>query len=925
MTFLRLLGEVAVEVDGRPVDLGAARQRCLLAALAVDAGRVVPVDRLLERVWGEDLPRRGRATLYSYVSRLRQVLAAVDGLDIVRRSGGYVLTTGEAGPLVDLPLFRQRCARARSEPDPAAAPELLGQALELWRGEALTGLDGEWAEAERERLGEERLAAQRDLVDARLRAGDGEHLVAELAQQVADHPLDERVAGQYMRALRQAGRVADALEQYRRIRTRLVEELGTDPGAALQDLQRTLLSTGHATGDAPAVCRQLPGAPRQFVGRGEDLARLDTVLAPREPGGTVVISAIAGAGGIGKTWLALHWAHHHVGRFPDGQLYVDLRGFSPDNAPMAPATAVRGFLDALGVEPRQVPIDPHAGAALFRNLVAGRRMLLVLDNAADTAQVTPLLPGGDTCTVLVTSRTQLTGLVTGHAAHHLRLDVLPDREARLLLTARLGAARTAAEGAAVDRLITLCGGFPLALGIVAARAHLRPDLPLAVLADELRDAGLEALADDDPTASLPTVLSWSLDALAPEQATAFALLGLAPGPDLGFEAVAALVDRPAADTRRILRGLEQASLLTRTGGDRYRLHDLIRRHATITAAGLPEEVRTAALRRIVDFFLHTAHRADRLLNPHREPRQPAPPAPGHAVPALPDDSAALSWFDAEHACLLAALHTAAGQGRHRTTWDLARALETFHRRRGHLRDRLGTWQAAMTAAGHLADPATRILTHRLLGRAHADLGAHAEAHVHLQEALTLAERHHDETNQAHTHRTLAAAWSTRGDNRKARDHAVQALRISRDVGDSTGEAGALNAVGWYTAQLGAHDEAREHCEAALELFRRHGNTEGQATTLDSLGYIADHRGQHADAVGHYREAVVLLREIGSRTEEAGTLDRLGTAYAALGRHDEARETWREALALYQRQGRDDPARLVQQRLDALERAADGVR
>jgi DNA-binding SARP family transcriptional activator/tetratricopeptide (TPR) repeat protein len=919
-----VLGEVAVEVDGRPVDLGATRQRCLLAALAVDAGRVVPVDRLLERIWGADLPRRGRATLYSYVSRLRQALAEVDGLDVVRRSGGYVLTTGDPGPVLDLPLFRTLCARARAELDPAAALALLSRALELWQGEALTGLDGDWAEAERRTLSEERLAAQRALVDARLRAGEGDALVAALATQVVDHPLDEHVTGQYMRALHQAGRTADALEQYHRIRTRLVEELGADPGAALRDLHQTLLSTTRAAKATPAVTHQLPRAPRQFVGRDKDLARLDATLLAHGPGGTVVISAIAGAGGIGKTWLALHWAHHHTDRFPDGQLYVDLRGFSPDRAPMAPATAIRGFLDALGVEPRQVPVDPHAGAALFRDLVAGRRMLLVLDNAADTTQVTPLLPGGDTCTVLVTSRTQLTGLVTGHAAQPLRLDVLPDHEARLLLTSRLGAARVMAESAAADRLITLCCGFPLALSIVAARAQLRPDLRLGVLAGELRDAGLQAFADDDPTASLPTVLSWSLDALAPEQTTAFALLGIAPGPDIGPEAAAALIDRPAEDTRRILSGLEQASLLTRTGRGRYRFHDLIRRHATVTAAGLPELVRTAAHERVADFYLHTAHRADRLLNPHREPGHPAP-APRHAVPELSDDAAALSWFDAEHACLLAALDTASEHGRHRTAWDLAWVLETFHRRQGHLHDRLATWQAAMTAAGHLADPAPLILTHRLLGRAHADLGAHAKANVHLQEALTLAEQHHDGTNQAHTHRTLAAAWGAQGDHRRAREHAVQALRISRNLGHPDWEAGALNAIGWYAAQLGDYDEAREHCEAALDLFRRQGNAEGQATTSDSLGYIAHHVGHHAEAVGHYREALVRLREIGSSTEEAGTLDRLGTAYAALGRHGEARETWRKALTLCRQQGRDEDAQRVQRQLDALEQVASPAR
>jgi DNA-binding SARP family transcriptional activator len=421
MRAVRLLGEVTAHVGGREVELGPARQRCVLAALAVDAGRVVAVDRLVDRVWAPDVPRRARATLQSYVSRLRQVLAGQDGLDIERRPGGYVLLAEET----DLRCFRDLCARARGAADGATAARVLAEALAMWRGEALTGLDSEWARAERDQLHQERLAAEHDLVDARLRAGHGEELLAVLSARVAEHPLDERVAGQYMVALSRAGRSADALAHYRRLRARLVEELGADPGAALQELHQRILGGATAAGggagvEPVAVPRQLPAAPAPFVGRRDELDRLATSGA-----GTVVVSAVAGAGGIGKTWLTLHWAHRCAGRFPDGQLFVDLRGFSPEGPPMPAETALRGFLDALGVESGRVPVDPHAQAALFRSLVAGRRMLLVLDNAADTAQVAPLLPGSETCTVVVTSRNRLPGLITAHGARHLLLDVLP--------------------------------------------------------------------------------------------------------------------------------------------------------------------------------------------------------------------------------------------------------------------------------------------------------------------------------------------------------------------------------------------------------------------------------------------------------------------------------------------------------------------
>ncbi|WP_231500178.1 AfsR/SARP family transcriptional regulator [Saccharothrix sp. NRRL B-16314] len=484
------------------MDLGSARQRCVLAALAVDAGRVVSTDRLIERIWGDGPPLRVRATLLTYLSRLRRVLSDVDGADIVRRSGGYLLDVDSAD--VDLHLFRALCARARGVED-VEAVALLREAARLWCGEALTGLGGDWALAERDRLHQDRVNAESDLADALLRLGHGEDLVPELFARAAANPVDERVARQYMLALHRAGRPADALEHYRQFRVRLVENLGTDPGAPLQRLHRRILdadpsltepapptASQSASQQAPQpavelatpVPRQLPPAPPHFTGRCAELAVLDA-SALDGVRRTVGITAITGAAGMGKTWLALHWAHHNADRFPDGQLYVD---FGRGGKRMSPAVAVRGFLDALGVAPNAIPPDPQARIGLYRSLVADKRLLVVADNVRSADQVVPLLPGSPTCMVVVTSRDGLIELFTRHGGRALPVDRLSWPAARDVLTARLGRARLLAEPEAVEELLVRCGGFPLALGVVACRAAADPRLPLAALAAELRTA-----------------------------------------------------------------------------------------------------------------------------------------------------------------------------------------------------------------------------------------------------------------------------------------------------------------------------------------------------------------------------------------------------------------------------------------------------
>jgi len=942
-----LLGGIAVLVEGGALDLGPARQRCVLAALAVDAGRVVSLDRLVQRVWGDDPPLRARATLLNYLSRLRLLLADANTdtgtAAVARRPGGYALDVERSA--IDLLRFHALCVQARAGDDRQAVA-LLRQALGLWRGEALTGIESEWAAAERDRLHQQRLDAECELTDARLRLGHGEDLVALLGARTARWPLDERVAAQFLLALHRAGRTADALAHYRQLRDRLVEQLGTDPGTALRDLHRRILDAdpvltppSAAINGASAVKaevpvpRQLPAPPRSFTGRAAELARLDEALTAGLDGGllasatgsgtpaaaTVVISAIGGAGGIGKTWLALAWAHQHADRFRDGQLFTDLRGFSPSEQPVAPDAALFGFLTALGVASNRVPADLDGKAALYRSLVAERRILVVLDNAATTDQVTPLLPGSPTCTVLITGRHKFASLIDRHGARHVQLDVLTRAEARDLLAARLGADRAGAEPDAVDELVELCGGYPLALSITARNAATRPAIALSEIAAELRELGLEMLDHDtDPAASLPTVLSWSLRRLTDEQRTVFALLGIAPGPDTTLPAAVSLTGLPPTRARRMLSALEEASLVDRRPHGRYAMHDLVRGYATTTAHNLPDDVRDTALARVMDFHLHTAFAAASLLSPHSPLLQPDPPAPGAHPHPLPDAAAATAWLEAEHATLLATQRTAVALGRHHAVWHLAWTLNTFHHRRGRLRDALATWQAALDAAAHLPDPTTRSRAHRHLGVACSQLGLYEEAIGHMDRALDLAVHHQDPTEQARTHRSLAVAWGRRGDDSRALDHAQHSLDFHRTLDQPVMEADALNVVGWFAARLDEFDTARAHCHAALALYRHHNDPTGEAATLDSLGLIAHRTGDHHQAVDHYHQTLALYRTLGHAYQVADTLDSVGHPHAALGNHDQAHVVWREALELYREQDRDTDAQRVQRQLDDLD-------
>ncbi|HEY0496974.1 MAG TPA: tetratricopeptide repeat protein [Kutzneria sp.] len=638
------------------------------------------------------------------------------------------------------------------------------------------------------------------------------------------------------------------------------------------------------------VPRQLPPAPHGFAGREAALAELDTAT----------IALVVGPGGIGKTSLAVHWAHERQDRFPDGQLFVDLRGCSPDGEAVRPLTALRGFLDALGVDTGRLNGTLADHTALYRSVIADRRMLIVLDNAASGDQIEPLLPGTAACTALITSRRKLTAVVTRYGSQVVTLPALEDDEAKVLLMRRLDE-RRAAPDAVTREIIARCGGYPLALAIVASRARGHPDIPLAEFVAELRDLGLEALDGDDPSDSLPQVLSWSLRRLTAEQRTVFSLLGIAPGADIGLPAAASLTGLP--HVKQVLRELVDASLLNRWPGERYSMHDLVRAFA-VTIVGDEGET---ALRRVVDFYAGTAHAADRLLAPQRPPSRIPPPTTDVVEPP-----SALDWFDAEHANLIAAQHVAVDHGWADVAWQLAWSMSIAHLRRGRLHDQLTVWQAALHA-----DPVCLAIAHRHLGRALTELGRHEVGLTHLREALALTELHGDQAEQGHTHRVVARAWALRDEDRRAYDHADRAAELYRALGRTEWLADAMNQLGWFAVRLGDHDTARAQCEAALALHEEIGNVEGRATTLDSLGFIAHSAGRHHDAISCYRQALALYQTLGNTYDYANTAQRLGHPHATLGAVAEARATWQEALALYQDQGRHEAADRVRSQLDEL--------
>ncbi|HEX6871140.1 MAG TPA: BTAD domain-containing putative transcriptional regulator, partial [Micromonosporaceae bacterium] len=820
----QVLGPVEWRVADEAVEVGTPRQRSVLAALIVDAGRPVPVDTLIDRVWGQLPPNGARRALHVYIARLRGLISSTtfphsEAPKLIRRSGGYLL---EVRPeRVDVHLFRSLTDQARDPvcPDTRRAA-LLKRGLDLWRGRPLSGVAGDWAERVRSGWQRLRLDAAVAWAQAELRLGNPGVVTGPLVDLAAEHPLVEPVAVALMRALYATGRSAEALDHYARIRQRLIEELGVDASVELQRVHQVILrgapdpwttpsSRGKTSAAASsprrtapdAVPAQLPLDVHGFTGRSGELGQLDATLAASgEQPTAMVIAVLSGMAGVGKTALAVHWAHQVSHRFPDGQLYVNLRGFDPDGPAMDPAEALSGFLEAFAVPPQRMPATVDAQIGLYRSLLAGRRVLVVLDNARDADQVRPLLPGAPGCVAVVTSRNLLSGLVAAQGAHPMALGLPSAAEARNLLARRVGSRRTASDEQAIDEIIVACGHLPLALAIVAARAANEPTLPLATLARELSAArgGLDAFDGEDPATDVRTVFSWSYRALSPPAARLFRLLGLHPGPEVGSASAASLAAVPVEEAHAQLTELVRANLIVEQVAGRYSCHDLLRVYATELARRFDSEVeRRVARQRLLDHYLHTAYAAVVAMYPHHDPAQLAPVQPG-VVPERPTDATrAETWLATERPVLMATIRLAAGAAFDAYTWRFASALAPYLDRRGHWEEWLETQHTALRAATRMADLDGQALARCGLGRTFVRLGRLDEALPHFAEALGLYRLIGDDLGQAKAHRGLARLYEQQGRFHDALDHARQTLDRYRAAGHEIGQANALNAVGWY--------------------------------------------------------------------------------------------------------------------------------
>jgi DNA-binding SARP family transcriptional activator/tetratricopeptide (TPR) repeat protein len=926
-----LLGTLVVRDGTRDVPVSAPRQRVLLAALLLEAGRVVSLDALAEVLWDGRRPAGARGALHSAVQRLRSTLGPSGASLVETRPPGYLMRLDDGE--FDVREFSALAARGQAAAGAgswALAAGLLREALGLWRGEPLADVPSQLLrDREAPAIKDQRLQALVTRIDVDLHLGRQAEVLPELRQLVTAHPLQEQFHAQLMLSLYRGGRQADALAAYQDVRRVLAGELGIDPGPELRLLHQRILAadselllaagsepsgpasttlspsalsrSDRGAGQASVVPRQLPTATRHFTGRAEALKALTAMAAEAaDKSHATVISVIDGTAGIGKTTLALHFAHKVAEQFYDGQLYVNLRGFDPAGPQMTSVEAIRLFLDALSVPAARIPAGLDAQAGLYRSLLVGKRMLVLLDNAHDVDQVRPLLPASPGCLVIVTSRSQLTSLVATEGASPLTLDVLTDAEAQELLSRCLGQERVADDLGAAGALIQLCARLPLALSIAAARTSSQPGLSLATLTAGLRDARsrLDALDAGHASANVRAVFSWSYNQLNPPAARLFRLLGLHAGPDISAAAAASMAGLPLDEGRRALVELTRAHLLAEHVPGRFSCHDLLRAYAAeLTQSADSEAERRAATGRMLDHYLHTAHAAALRLRSFSSPVILAALQPGAEPERISDTGQALAWFEAERRVLMAATGGALEAGFDTHAWQLVWALSDFLDMRGRWHDWAATEQIALAAAQRLGDRGAQASVHQRFGYASARIGRFEDAHAHLELALSIHNERGDHAGQAYVHNSLAITLSYQGRHDEALGHARQSLTSYTAADDRPGQAQALNSVGWLNAVVGDHQQALSYCERSLDLFRDLGSQEGEASALDSLGYAHQQFGQHAEAAACYRQALELHRAAGSRWGVGDTLGHLGDTCAAAGKPEEARTFWKEAIAI----------------------------
>ncbi|WP_350275113.1 BTAD domain-containing putative transcriptional regulator [Kribbella sp. HUAS MG21] len=844
----RVLGPWYVRAGTDDVPLPPGQARIVLASLLLTPNQPVGIDTLVDQLWTERRPARPHGTLHTYVSRLRRAL----GPNRIETSpAGYLLRADEQ--YVDLHQFRALQTKAADAASPSEELSLLREALALWRGRPFGDLPSTWLDRDVvPQLTEEWFAATERRIDLELAAGPPGTLIPELSELTQRYPTREALWFRLIDALHRAGRRAEALDRFHQVRAVLRDELGIDPGEQLSQLHRAVLRGDVSRRREPI--RQLPHDIRNFVGRSTELDALNAMDRDLASDQATRIVTIDGAPGTGKTTLAVHWAHRKAASFGDAQLYLNLRGYGPGD-PVGPADAAAMLLRALGVASERIPAGTEERSALLRSSLAGRQVLLLLDNARDADQVRPLLPGSGSL-VIVTSRNQLRSLAIRDGARRLTLRPMTPDQAVELLAATIGRDRIAAEPDASRDLVLICDRLPLALAIVAERAQRAGTLAEVVSALGDAQARLDHFDAGDPQSDLSAALSWSYRALAPQAAAMFRLLGLHPGDDIGLHAAAALAGQPPAQARTALDHLVSVHLVDQRQPDRYEMHDLIRLYATRLAADEPADVQDAAVDRLADWYLHAALSADQRLQPLRLRDFAEPFRPRAAPPEFPTVADAIAWFEREYECLRAITAWLAGNGRAGHAWRTVLAMATFLDNRIPWSDGLTFFELAVDAARAETEPSARGFALNALGCFHFD-----------QEDWPLIER-----------------------------YLTDALSCFEAVQHSRGEAMVLGNLAIVCAQLGRPDIAVEYSTRAIELCERNGYTRGVVVNLDNRGVALAATGRYAEAVEAHLAADRL--DAGDLVADAYNQQNLGRAYAALGKVAAAVRALRRSVTLF---------------------------
>jgi DNA-binding SARP family transcriptional activator/Tfp pilus assembly protein PilF len=973
-----LLGPLLIRRSGLVTTLPAGKQRAVLALLLLNANRTVLLDEIANVLWGTASPPSAQVTIQNYVKRLRQALDRDGDRRIGTAPRGYLIRV-EPDEL-DVSRFevtKETARQAARQGDWVLAAARMREALSLWRGEPLADVPSPLlAQRLVPSLTEMRLQALEARIDADLHLGCHADVIAELRQLAGTYPLRERLHALLILALYRDGQQGEALAAYQRARRVLIEELGAEPGLGLRRLEQQVLAADPALlipADEAAIevhnaqdpePRQLPGRVRHFAGRARELQALTSLLdqAGDDAPDTVLISAIDGTAGVGKTALAVHWAHQVAGRFPDGQLYVNLHGYDPGQ-PMPAADALAGFLRALGVAGQDVPVDADERAARYRSLLAGRKMLVVLDNARDAGQVQPLLPGTPGCMTVVTSRDALPGLVARFGAWRLDLDLLPLTEAVGLLRALIGV-QVDADPAAAQTLAAQCARLPLALRVAAEIASARSSAPLVDLVRELDDqrSRLDLLdAGGDALTGVREVFSWSYRQLDSGAAGTFRLLGLHPGPDFDSRAAAALTGATVEQASAQLYLLARAHLVQQAGPERFALHDLLRAYAAELAA--TDEQRQPALTSLLDYYLHASAAAMHILVPGEQYRRADISPPETQVPAFSGREHARLWLDAHRAILVAVTAHAADHGWPDHAVRLAAILRRYFELGCHYPELVAMNDHALRACRLTGDrageaeifnnrsfvalrqsrfpEATRDIEHALLlyretgNRAGETIalgrlgvtamlqGRYSRAARYLRETLARFRDAGDRTSEARTLVNLSLIDLRQGRYQQAASQLRQSLALYRDCGDDTNEANAMANLGVAELRQGRYRQAADHLDHSLTLHRERADRVGEAYALINLAALDLRQHHHDQARARLEQAVALCRQTGDRAGESEACNGLGEVLLAAGRPEDALSEHIAALDLATRAGeRYEQARAHQGMAAVYEAAGD---